>query len=150
MEKRIYKVYVAGPWKRKEEAAAARLAFEEAGFAVTSRWIDVSGDFEKDGYPTEEAYFKAQAEYDVKDVIAADILVMLNLEPSEGKMFELGLAMGLYKPSIIVGERTHTFHYLPVPRVSTVGAAIELSKQWIEDYEKSITEEAQEEETIGE
>ena len=131
------KIYCAAPWTRKEEAKDARTKLQEAGFEVTSRWLEASGDFAKDGYDSDEAYFEAQAIHDVQDILNANVLVMLNLEPSEGKMFELGLALGLNRPSILVGEKTHTFHYLPFPKFPTLTEAIELINKWKSEYEKA-------------
>ena len=131
------KIYLAAPWTRKDEAIAARTVLQDADFEVTSRWLEASGDFAKDGYDSNEAYFEAQAIHDVQDILNANVLVMLNLEYSEGKMFELGLAMGLNRPTILVGEKTHTFHYLPFPKVPDLNGAIEIINKWKADYEKA-------------
>ena len=40
------KVYLACPWKNKDEAKAGKLQLEEAGLEVTSRWIDLHFDKE--------------------------------------------------------------------------------------------------------
>ena len=135
------RIYLAAPFNRKEEAKEARTKLQEAGFVVTSRWIDFSGE-ELDYNSTDDfPVFQEQAVNDVTDIANADVLVMLNLEYSEGKMFELGLATAAGKACIIVGNRTHTFHFLNYPVVGDVETAIELIRQWEnvrDDFSKQI------------
>ena len=133
------KVYLACPWKRKDEAKLGKIQLEEAGLEVTSRWIDLHGDKEKED-PLDFKYFEEEAIHDVQDVYRADILILLNLEKSEGKAAETGMALAWNKPVILVGERSNIFHYLPMPIVSNLNAAIELIRQWEADYYKKLEE----------
>jgi len=131
------KVYLACPWKNKAEAKLAKAQLEEAGLEVTSRWIELHGDKEKDD-PTNIPYFEEEAKHDVQDVFAADILILLNIQKSEGKAVETGLALAWGKPVILVGERSNIFHYLPIPRVSNLNAAIKLIQQCEAEYYKKL------------
>ena len=66
------------------------------------------------------------------DIDAADVLVVLNLEKSEGKAFEQGYAYCRRIPVVIVGEpRLNVFQHLPdVIVVEDVSAAID----WLMDF----------------
>lgn len=135
------KIYIAAPWKNKEEAKAAKKICEDAGLEVTSRWIELHGDKEKDD-PTNIKYFEEEATHDVQDVYRCDILILLNIQKSEGKAAETGMAMAWGKPVILVGERSNIFHYLPVPKVSNLNAAIELIRQWESDYYENLAKDS--------
>ena len=115
---KIKSIYVAAPWLRKTEAKEARKKLEEAGFTVTSGWVDIPDDEDRD-----EAYMREQALNDYSDVFAAQALVLLNLEKSEGKAVETGLALATNMPILLVGERTNIFHWLP--EVNIVGSVEE-------------------------
>ena len=113
-------VYIAGPWKCKDQARKAKQAFEEAGFKVTSHWID-----EHEDWDCEDSAQK-QAIQDIEDIINSDVFVILNLDSSDGKATELGFAYGLQLPVILVGDRTRNiFYHLPgIIKVDTIEAAI--------------------------
>jgi hypothetical protein len=58
-------------------------------------------------------------------VVCASAFVLLNLEKSEGKAVETGVALGVGARRILVGPRSNIFHYLPGwTRVNTVEEAI--------------------------
>jgi nucleoside 2-deoxyribosyltransferase len=114
------KVYVAAPWVCRREARVAAEALEADGFTVVSRWLYLHGD-------SKDAEILArEAQNDVDDLDASDALVLLNLEKSEGKAVETGLALATGKPVIVVGARSNIFHWLPrVQIVNTVQEAAE-------------------------
>jgi hypothetical protein len=57
---------------------------------------------------------RREAQHDWDDVKAADVLVVLNYEKSEGKATEQGLALAMGKKIIGVGKPgNNIFHYLP-------------------------------------
>lgn len=102
--------YLAAPFVRKDEARTARLLIaQELGWVCTSRWIDnhVSPLEELD-----ENVAREESETDLQDVAEADIMILLNLEKSEGKMFEAGYAFALDIPVAIIGTPTSIFHHL--------------------------------------
>jgi hypothetical protein len=114
------KVYIAAPWKRKAEARVAADRLRDAGYTITSRWIDVHGD------TTDPEQLEIEAGNDLEDIEAADYFVLLNLEPSEGKAVETGIALIEDIPIIGVGKPSNVFHYLPeIVWVDTLTDAID-------------------------
>lgn len=128
------KVYVAAPWVAKDQALVAKQAFETAGIEVTARWItrdtpaDISARYNAgETNPADDQHLTEEAINDVEDVIKADLFVILNLDKSEGKATEMGMAYALGMPIILVGQRTRNiFYHLPhVFRADSVEKAIE-------------------------
>jgi hypothetical protein len=115
------KIYVAAPWKRKADARVAADTLELAGHVVTSRWIDYHGDTDD---PEELA---SEAINDMEDIDEADVFLLLNLEPSEGKAVETGIALVEGLEVIGVGQPSNVFHYLPdILWVDTLAEAIDV------------------------
>lgn len=114
-------IYVAAPWKRKMNAALAADALTAAGHVITSSWIDYPGDTDD---PEELAI---EAVTDMQDIDDADVFVLLNLEPSEGKAVETGIALVEGLHIIGVGQPSNVFHYLPeIIWVDTLAEAIDV------------------------
>lgn len=97
-------IYLAAPWVRREEARLVRDRLVAAGYEVTSRWLDI------DETKTTETI---EAENDVYDILTAELMVVLNLEKSEGKAVEQGIAIAINTPLYLVGEKSNVFHHLP-------------------------------------
>ncbi len=120
------KIYVAGPWVRKAEVIEAANLLRAEGHFITSRWFEHVGD-PKDNtgssLPADEIRF--QAEQDILDVLAADVIVVLNLEKSEGKAVETGVALANGIPLISVGKRSNIFQILGT-EVATIEEAVAL------------------------
>jgi len=133
------KVYVAAPWTRKAEAQACAEALEGAGHEITKKWWEHR---EVPGYLTagisvvERKELETQAMEDITGVLDADAIVLLNLEKSEGKSVETGVAllsafcrmhgiskMGVHR-FILVGGKTNLFHYVPLWEEATTHADI--------------------------
>lgn len=130
------KIYIAGPWARRDEAKVAADQFRAAGFDITSRWIDFHGKDDKD-----PKVLEAEAINDLEDIWNANGIVILQLQKSEGKAFEQGFALGvsnmrhMANKFILVtpdGERGNVFQYLSdlYTLVPTVEAAIEECQKW--------------------
>jgi hypothetical protein len=120
------RVYIAAPWARKPEAIEVGKQFEAAGHIITSRWFDHPGSLaDSTGvtYPLET--IRAQAAEDVFDVLSSEALVVLNLQKSEGKAVETGIALMAQLPVISVGPRSHIFQTLGY-EVETVEGALEV------------------------
>ena len=100
------RVYLAGPWARRDEVREAREQIRAAGFLVDCRWIDLPDTDEGQKAP---GTLRREAEDDLEDLRNSDVLVLLNLEPSEGKATELGYALCLGMPVISVGETRNVF-----------------------------------------
>ena len=79
-----------------------------------------------------EAAFRAHAERDLNELVTADTLVVLNLEKSEGKAVEFGVALDAFMRLVVIGQRSHVniFHYLQtVEHFDTLDAFIESERQ---------------------
>lgn len=120
------KVYIAAPWARKDEAIAAGKQFRAAGFEVTSRWFEHQGDpNDSTGITCPDEDIRAQALEDLEDVLRADYLVVLNLQKSEGKAVETGVALANNIPFICVGPRSNIFQLFGEAMVESVDDAIQ-------------------------
>ncbi len=104
-------VYIAAPYPLRDRAQQLRTEIEFAGFPVTSTWIrqpdTLSDEF---------------ARVDLADVSRACVLVAYN--PPEyknagtgGRHVELGYALALGKPVVLIGEPSNIFHYLSTVQV---------------------------------
>lgn len=93
-------IYLAAPWTRKEEAKVVRDQLVAAGYIVTSRWLDFVAT-PGDNYTHET--MRREAENDIADISNSDVMVVLNLEKSEGKATEQGIALARGVPVIAVG-----------------------------------------------
>jgi nucleoside 2-deoxyribosyltransferase len=127
---RAIKIYIAAPSANRAEAARAAQAFTAAGFKVVSRWTSEHKVGLKFEDPASFAALQQEAIDDIRDIVLADVFVILNLQMSEGKATELGIAYMLGKPVILVGKRRiNVFYFLPyVTEVETVDEAI----KWLE------------------
>lgn len=115
------RVYIAGPWTQRPKAIAAAKRLKAEGCEVTSRWHDIHGDSHDPGV------LKREAMNDWNDIRKADVLLLLNLEKSEGKAVEQGIALEAGKPIVAIGEKTNVFQYLDghYTFVDTLGQAID-------------------------
>ena len=83
---------------------------QRAGHAVTSRWIDLVRETEADAAKC--------ARVDIEDIETADTLIGFSDPPRStssrgGHFFEEGYAFARGRRVIIVGHRSHVFHFLP-------------------------------------
>jgi nucleoside 2-deoxyribosyltransferase len=122
------RIYLAGPWARREEVREARKAFLAAGIEVNAQWLDVP-DIAQAGQTveTQEHLYdlRAEAQRDLDDIAKSDAMVVMNLEKSEGKAVEQGIAIAQGLPLVVVGRRSNVFQYLERVRVfDTVDDAI--------------------------
>jgi nucleoside 2-deoxyribosyltransferase len=122
------RVYIAAPWVRKAEAIIVGREFEAAGHEVTSRWFhhgDGGDAMDSTGITQPIDSIREQAWEDIEDVCSADVLVVLNLEKSEGKAVETGIALANNIPIVSVGTRSNIFQTLGF-EAETVQGAIEV------------------------
>ena len=117
-------VYLSARFERRDELNGYRAELEAAGLEVTSRWLtDPTPEL------TDEAW-RQLATKDVEDVRRAAGLVLF-AEPGGGgggRHVEFGVALGLDKRVIVVGEPENLFHRLD---------AVEVVPTW-EDAFKAI------------
>lgn len=122
-------VYLAAPYKRKEEAQLARkfLRAVSPNIRVRASWLDHNY-----GEHTNPAILRTEARNDLADIDACDTLILLNFdgwedEGSGGKHFETGYAFGKGLLVIVVGQRSNVFHHLSsIYRVDSLAEAVEL------------------------
>lgn len=108
-------IYLAAPWTHRFDARKARTELQRAGHTVPCRWLEVA-----DG-----ADPVLEAQHDVQDLRAAEVLVVLNLAKSEGKACETGMALMLGIPVVSVYEGANIFLKLPhVHQVNTLAEAL--------------------------
>ena len=105
------RVYVAAPWKHRAHARATAQYLRDHGQLIFSRWHDEWGTLADESIVTDNDK-RLEAKKDIADVQVSDVLVVLNIELSEGKAVEQGIAIGAGIPVIVVGPRTHVFQYL--------------------------------------
>lgn len=119
------RVYVAAPWVRKTDAINAGKVLETEGFEVTSRWFFHEGDpTDSTGIKCDDGAIIAQALEDIEDVLSADVVLILQLEKSEGKAVETGIAIANDIPFIVVGDRSNIFQTLSEGLFPTLEDAI--------------------------
>ncbi len=105
-------VYIAAPFKRKEEARRAREILESLGIGCTSRWLDTH----LSDYDSPPDVLQREALEDFHDVHRAEGLVLLDGFPGEGRgMFvELGYALAKGKPIwVLEGVQNCIFYHHP-------------------------------------
>lgn len=126
------RVYVACPWKHKHAAVATAQLLRAEGHEVTSRWHDIaSNSVDSSGHDAPFEVCKQEAYNDITDVMLADIVLVLNIERSEGKAVEQGIAIARGIPILLVGTRSNVFHYVDsVTVVSTYAEALTRLKSY--------------------
>lgn len=125
------RVYIAAPWVRRADAIKAGEKFKEAGFEISSRWFHHEGNpNDSAGLTATDDHIREQALEDYDDVASSDFMVILQLEKSEGKAVETGIALANGIPFIVVGSRSNIFQVLGEGMFDSVEEAIEyLRKQ---------------------
>lgn len=100
-------IYIAAPWAQKKNAIAIRNILR-LKYEVSSSWMD------QPDKPYEEASSVEEASRDAFEVQACDIFLFLNLEMSEGKATELGMAIMMDKLIFCIGGTArNVFLHLP-------------------------------------
>ena len=120
------RVYLAGPWVRRDEVRAAREHVRAAGFTVDCRWIDFDATQHDENA---EVVMSREALNDVEDILESDALMVLNLEKSEGKAVEQGIAFSRGIPVVVVGPFSNVFQRLQgFARVDTLEEGLAVLK----------------------
>lgn len=101
-------LYLAARYGEQLEMRRWRDVLQAAGHVVTARWIDGKHD----GLPPSQC-----AQDDLEDIDAADVLIIWSPRHHfgngrGGRHVEVGYAIGLGIPIILVGERENVFHHL--------------------------------------
>lgn len=124
-----FAIYLCGRYARRDELNAYRRELEARGFTVTSRWLDEKGPdimLHREEYGDRMAH---DAEVDLADITAADVIIQFSDEPVEvspfpnaargGRHFELGFAVATGLHCLVCGPQENIFHYAS-RRVSVV------------------------------
>lgn len=104
------RIYIAAPFELHAAAQELGMWLEEHGHEITSGWHT---------RPADEGSLDEQpglAESDLADISAAEVIVLINLpgwryKGTGGRHFETGYAFALGKRIIVLGIRSHLFHY---------------------------------------
>lgn len=110
------KVYIAAPYPWRDSAIHVMRQLVDVGVQVTSTWLVV-----------QEEMADASARVDLADVARADVLIAINPPGWEeqgtgGRHVELGYALALKRPVVLVGQPSNVFHYLDdIVRVPSCG-----------------------------
>lgn len=101
-------VYLAARYERRAEMVVLSLELERYNIITTSRWIDGSQE-------EKEEYFARYAQECIDDIRCADVIVLFaeKTKGRGGRHVELGYALALERPIVIVGGHEHIFSYLP-------------------------------------
>lgn len=100
-------VYIAAPWELQDQAKRLAAILREAGVQTTASWLHAQSECLTDEW----------ARNCLRDIRQCDVLVAWNPEDwarggTGGRHFEAGFASALAKPLVVVGARTHIFHFL--------------------------------------
>jgi len=114
------KIYLAASYGRKKQVARLAKELKIRGFTLVSTWYT-------EGYPptvqlqdVSHEELRQIALRDVQELEQAEVLVVISDAPAYvrgGKHFETGFAYRKGIPVVVLGEREHSFHYLPDVRV---------------------------------
>ena len=119
---RTLKVYLAAPYSMKDAILARATELRAAGITVTSSWLTEPHKPTTQMADLTPAEHRTYAIQDVKDVLAADVLVFQTDETKTiiraGRHVEFGIAIGIGHtrpmPIFVVGEEfENIFHHLP-------------------------------------
>lgn len=108
--------YLASRYDRREELKGYALQLSKLGHWITSSWLDETFDPKASisSYPV--TALQEMSHRDVGDIYACEMLIdFSDAEPEirGGHIFETGLAYGIGKAIILVGQRKNIFHWLP-------------------------------------
>ena len=122
------KIYVAAKFEEASRAHEVMAQLRAAGHIITHDWTgEAVGDRTGDVL---ESYLRRCAEADINGVFEADLLLLLNHPAGKGIFVELGAALVLSKPVIVVDrERAPNnifFHMTECDHVRTIDEALAL------------------------
>ena len=127
------KVYLAGPYQWKDQIIGYANAARAVGIEITSFWLEEPHDSKIQLKDLPEEEHTAYALRDLRDIDAADALVLFAVPPTDtpipraGRHVEFGYALAQGLEIFVVGGKENIFHYLPwVKHVETWADALEL------------------------
>ncbi len=115
------KIYLASRYSRIAEMRSVAAVLRDLGHEITSRWI--LGDHQiRDTELNAAASAKRElfAQEDFDDLVEADCTVSFSEEPRTptrgGRHVEFGIALARMQVVVLIGQREHVFHCLPMVR----------------------------------
>lgn len=119
------RIYLAGPYSKREQLRAYGDELTRVGFTIASTWLEETHEINAGTTGAASALTDDQvsghAMTDLLDVERSDLLVLftapsVGLAPEQntsgGRHVETGYALALKKPVIVVGEPENVFHRL--------------------------------------
>lgn len=113
-------IYLAAKWEDRQaiDKIAGRLAAR--GHKIVSTWHDPEShrkegiDLPYDVQMLNKDWMRAEAEKDLEQIYQCNMVICDETIPSQtgGREVEIGFAMGLYKPILLIGPRRNPFHWL--------------------------------------
>lgn len=114
----MLRVYLAAPYRQKEQIRNYAIELQSLGIIVTSRWLDEPDKPTVQLKEQDPSILREYAAHDVDDVATADVMVLWT-DPTktivrQGRTLESGIALALNIPILVMGlEYENIFHYLP-------------------------------------
>lgn len=120
------KIYLAAPWVWRNEARRIAELLRRDGFIITRNWWD------KEAAEDDYSQLQDHAILDIQAVRHADAVIVLNLERSEGKAVETGVALTDGIPIVIVtgGQKRSNIFQTLCTEVETVADAVAKIREW--------------------
>jgi hypothetical protein len=125
----VKKIYIASTYADRHLTAKLAAELEKMGFMITRKWWE-DAEF---GFHTDNA------SSDMDGVMDADLLICYNsARRSEGKLMEIGMALALGTPVIVLGRPIRTIFKFLMEINGTGSAAfgldffMDLIRRWIE------------------
>lgn len=108
-------IYLAARFSKRDRMRMVRADLKVIGHTVTSRWIDRDQD-DQDVVLTRGWEAEQYASEDILDLEGSELVIVFT-EPERiathgGKHFEMGYAMGLGIPVLLVGEPENIFSFI--------------------------------------
>lgn len=118
-------VYLAGRYSRREELVGYANQLVDAGFTVTSTWLNGHHDYKEQYDLSSATHVEAMRKFateDIDDVKRADVLIAFTEEPRKtatrgGRHVEFGYALGMGKNVIVVGPLENVFYATIFPQM---------------------------------
>ena len=125
------RIYVSASYPRIEEARKVASALNALGHEVTSKWLESKASiYRADSWLAER---QAAAKMDLEDVSHAEAMVVLTGDTltKGGRHGEVGMAVAMGMPVMLIGPREMVFHYHPC--IVVADQMIDIVKTPVED-----------------
>ena len=111
-------IYLAGCMGVQLELRGEAEKLQAQGHTIVSDWLYDNHPFTPGGIQeVNDWVYREMGEANFQDLSYADVVVVFNRKEQEcagGHHVELGIALGLHLPILLIGERQNPFHYVPL------------------------------------